>query len=540
MTLRVGRYETLGAIASGGMATVYLGRAVGLAGFERNVAIKVMHPHLAGDPDFAGMFLDEARLAARIHHPNVVATIDVLESEVGLVLVMDYVEGPSLHALQRALRKAARALPIGIAVRVCLDALSGLHAAHEMKGPDGTPLELVHRDVSPANVLVGADGTCRITDFGVARATWRISTTQDGRVKGKLAYMPPEQIRGEKVDRRCDVYAAGVTLWELLVGTRAFTSDNEGALLAEILAGVPASPRARNAKVPAAINSVCMRAVALSRDERYATAADFAEDLEQAAMAESIPIATSRAVSAFVMDLRVHSTADEITASGSSPRLPVAVSTGTDEADCAKPFSDSISVGPSSRGPALEAASRPEATSQTFVASAPAAAGSAPTSGATSERAAPAVQAAPGATDAPRREVLARRTWTIGAAVTLCAGGLAAWLVLGRAGPRPPSSSAASIESSASPAAASLGSAAATTATASAPSDTGHEGPTATATATMMASGLPVEDGGVLGTGKSAQRGPAAPLSPKSSAIRVPPPATAAASTTAKGLPRSL
>ncbi|HLM75303.1 MAG TPA: serine/threonine-protein kinase, partial [Polyangiaceae bacterium] len=177
MAVRIGRYEVIRAIASGGMATVHLARTVGEGGFERLVAIKVMHPHIATDPAFVAMFLDEARLAARIRHPNVVATHDVQKSPAGVFLVMDYIDGPSLHHVLRSLHERDRVLPLDITLRIIGDALAGLHAAHELCGDNGEPLNLVHRDISPDNILVGNDGLARITDFGVARAESRISTT---------------------------------------------------------------------------------------------------------------------------------------------------------------------------------------------------------------------------------------------------------------------------------------------------------------------------------------------------------------------------
>ena len=194
MAVRIGRYEVIRAIASGGMATVHLARTVGEGGFERLVAIKVMHPHIATDPAFVAMFLDEARLAARIRHPNVVATHDVQKSPAGVFLVMDYIDGPSLHTVLRALHERDRVLPLDITLRIMGDALAGLHAAHELCGENGEPLNLVHRDISPDNILVGNDGLARITDFGVARAESRISTTSGAALKGKLAFMSPERI----------------------------------------------------------------------------------------------------------------------------------------------------------------------------------------------------------------------------------------------------------------------------------------------------------------------------------------------------------
>jgi serine/threonine-protein kinase len=323
MALRGGRYETLREIASGGMATVHLGRILGVGGFERIVAIKVMHPHLATDPQFVGMFLDEARLAARVRHPNVVGTIDILEDELGLFLVMEYIEGPSLTSLIRAAQKRAAPITLGVQLRIFLDALAGLHAAHELTDAQGELLNLVHRDVSPQNILVGSDGIARITDFGVARARSRITTTQGHEVKGKMAYLAPEQVRSEPVDRRCDIYSAGVILWGLLTGRRMIRADNDGAIVAQILAAARPSPRKVNPQVPPGLDAICLSAIALDPAQRPATAADFAEAIETAAARDGIAIAPSRAVAALVKDLEAHQAVGELPAT----RTPTSTST---------------------------------------------------------------------------------------------------------------------------------------------------------------------------------------------------------------------
>src|SRR5262245_8712969 len=305
MQKRVGRYETISVIASGGMATVYLARALGAGGFERLVAIKVMHPHIAHEQEFVDMFLDEARLAARIRHPNVVPMIDVSTRDRDVFLVMDYVEGGSLYTVLRALRKRSRLLPLDMALRIFLDVLGGLHAAHELVGENGAPLNLVHRDVSPQNVLVGIDGVARITDFGIARAEARLSSTRGGQIKGKLGYMSPEQVRSEPIDRRCDVYASSVVLWEMLTGRKAIQADNDGALVQQILAGITESPLVRNPLIPAEIASVCMRALRIPPRERFASAADFADAIEEAARFHGVIIASPRAVSTFLKPLDI-------------------------------------------------------------------------------------------------------------------------------------------------------------------------------------------------------------------------------------------
>lgn len=307
MGIRVGRYETLREIASGGMATVHLARALGAGGFERLFAVKMMHAHIAKDPDAVSMFLDEARLAARIRHPNVVATIDVLdEAESGLAIVMEYIEGPSLSMMFRALRKRERLLPVDVSLRILLDSLAGLDAAHELHGADDKPLNLVHRDVSPQNLIVGVDGITRITDFGVARAEARLQSTRSSQLKGKLAYMTPEQIAGMPVDRRCDVYASGVVLWEMLTGRRLFKADNEAQLVAIVAEGVKKSPREMHPGVPMSVDRACMRSLSRKPSERFDSAASFAEAIEEAASSVGLRIASHKTVAKFVKALNAH------------------------------------------------------------------------------------------------------------------------------------------------------------------------------------------------------------------------------------------
>jgi serine/threonine protein kinase len=216
----IGRYALSEEIAHGGMATVHIGRLRGSAGFARTVAIKRPHPQYARDPEFVAMFVDEARLAARIHHPNVVSTLDVVAREGELFLVMEYVQGESLSRLVHLARQRRERVPEPMVASIVAGVLHGLHAAHEARGEGGELLGLVHRDVSPQNVLVGTDGVARVLDFGVAKAAGRIHTTRNGELKGKLAYMSPEQLCGE-VTRMTDVYAAGVVLWEALAGARS-------------------------------------------------------------------------------------------------------------------------------------------------------------------------------------------------------------------------------------------------------------------------------------------------------------------------------
>ena len=298
---RFGRYEVVADIASGGMAMVYLARALGAAGFQRLVAIKLMHAQYANDEEFVGMFMDEARLAARIRHPNVVATLDLENDDEGLYLVMEYIEGETLLALLRSTVKAGRRIPPSITLRIVLDMLNGLHAAHELTGDMGEPLRLVHRDISPHNVLVGIDGISRITDFGIARAEERMTATKDGQVKGKLAYMAPEQTTSGTVDRRVDLFATGGVLWEARAGRRLFAGQNDGEVLRNLLVNPISKVREFVPDLPEALEQMCMRALERDPDARFATAAQMADALEQAG--GSVGIASNRAVSQFVREI---------------------------------------------------------------------------------------------------------------------------------------------------------------------------------------------------------------------------------------------
>ncbi len=276
---KIGRYTIYGKIASGGMASVHFGRLSGGEGFARTVAIKRLHPHLAEDPEFRATLIDEARMAARINHPNVVPTIDVVSEDGELLVVMEYVRGESLSRLWKFESTRGRQMPLPIVSAVAVGTLSGLHAAHEATSDRGTTLGIVHRDISPQNILVGADGLARVIDFGVAKAAGRLQTTGDGAVKGKIAYMAPEQIATGDVTRRADVYAMGVVLWEMLTGKRLFQGENEAALVAKVLAGVVHPPSRHVPNTPAGLDLLVMTALATDPASRFGTAQEMAETL---------------------------------------------------------------------------------------------------------------------------------------------------------------------------------------------------------------------------------------------------------------------
>jgi eukaryotic-like serine/threonine-protein kinase len=277
----VGRYALYNEIAAGGMATIHLGRLLGPVGFARTVAVKRLHPQFAKDPEFVSMFLDEARLAARVQHPNVVATIDVVATDGELFLIMDYVRGESLSKILRAAREEGRRVPPRIAAAIICGFLHGLHAAHEAKNERGEPLGLVHRDVSPQNVLVGSDGIARVLDFGIAKAQGRIQVTRDGQIKGKLAYMPPEQLAGKELSRAVDIYASAVVMWETLTTERLFKGETESETLAKILRDPVLPPSTFAPNLPDGLDASLLRALSRDSTKRHGTAKELALELER-------------------------------------------------------------------------------------------------------------------------------------------------------------------------------------------------------------------------------------------------------------------
>jgi serine/threonine protein kinase len=278
----VGRYVLYGEIAAGGMATVHFGRLSGPVGFSRTVAIKRLHPQFAKDPEFVTMFLDEARLAGRIRHPNVVPTLDVVATEGEIFLVMEYVQGESLSRLARSMKMQNQRIPPRILATVMSGVLHGLHSAHEAKDEQGHPLSIVHRDVSPQNILVGTDGTTRVLDFGVAKAAGRLQSTREGQIKGKISYMAPEQLSGGHVTRATDIYAAAVVLWECLVGHRLFEGDNEAMIVVRALEGRVQPPSVFVHGLPAEVDAVIMKGLARDPAQRFGTAREMALALERA------------------------------------------------------------------------------------------------------------------------------------------------------------------------------------------------------------------------------------------------------------------
>ncbi len=298
----LGRYELLLPIASGGMAMVWAARLKGSRGFQKIVAVKTMLPKLSEDEQFEQMFLDEASLASQIRHPHVVEILDLGEQNGILFLVMEWIDGVPLNQLMKAAR-AKGGVPIPVAVRIAIQACSGLQAAHELKDGDGKLVGLVHRDVSPQNILVTYDGVSKVVDFGVAKATaLGGGATVAGQIKGKVAYMAPEQVRGGSIDRRVDLFAMGIVLYALTTGKHPFRRESEAATMYNICAPQPVmSPRKVIADYPFALEQVVAKSLSKEPDKRYQTANEMLKALDQ--LPQTMRASTDEDVGKFVMSL---------------------------------------------------------------------------------------------------------------------------------------------------------------------------------------------------------------------------------------------
>lgn len=278
-TETIGRYEVVGRLAMGGMAEILLGRLRGPSGFERAVVVKRILPHLAEQPAFVDMFLDEARLAARIQHRNVVQVHELGQDGKNLFLTMEYLEGENTAGIVRRSLVLEQEIGVALCAYIVAEACAGLHAAHELKDADGRPLNLVHRDVSPQNIFVTYGGGVRVLDFGIAKAADRTAHTEVGQLKGKFEYMAPEQCRGKAVDRRCDVFALGIVLYELLTRRRLFKRETKLAVLEAVCREMPLPPSKVIEGCPESLDRVAMKALAKRADERYQSAAELRRDL---------------------------------------------------------------------------------------------------------------------------------------------------------------------------------------------------------------------------------------------------------------------
>lgn len=277
----IGRYELLIPLASGGMATVYLGRFFGLAGFEKLVAVKVIHPHLAMQKEFVEMFLDEARLSARIHHPNVIEVFEVGEDDGLFFMGVELVSGQSLNELITAASRAHEPLEPRLYLSIVAKVCDALQAAHILTATDGSPLHLVHRDISPSNILISYNGFIKLIDFGIAFAKGRLATTRSGVVKGKCGYLAPEQLRNDPVDRRMDLFSLGVVLYDLATGRHPFPGDSEAEQINRLLNDEPPSPRLINPKIEPALERTIIKALAKDPGRRHQSAEELGLELRK-------------------------------------------------------------------------------------------------------------------------------------------------------------------------------------------------------------------------------------------------------------------
>jgi len=277
---RVGPYRLLGLLGSGGMAHVYLAISDGPAGFQKLAVLKVLKPAYSDDPDFVAMILEEARTAARLNHANVVQTFDAGEDRGRYYLAMEHLDGQPLSSVMLRVHEGGT-FPLALRLRVLCDALAGLHYVHELADYDRRPMNVVHRDFSPQNVFVTFDGQVKLLDFGIAKSDVSAVHTRIGSFKGKVSYMAPEQIRGEELDRRTDVFAAGIVLWELCTGRRLWDKTSATHdILGAVLAGRIPSPRAHVRSLSRRLERACMKALSPLPRDRFSTASEMMRELE--------------------------------------------------------------------------------------------------------------------------------------------------------------------------------------------------------------------------------------------------------------------
>ncbi|WP_257454127.1 serine/threonine protein kinase [Archangium lipolyticum] len=309
---QVGKYQLIRKLATGGMAEVFLAKAAGPMGFEKTLVLKRILPHLAEEPAFVQMFLSEAKLAARLTHPHIAQIFDFGEADGAYFLAMEYIDGPSLRTLIKRASAQGLLLPPDMCARLVSHACEGLAFAHDFTDPEtGEALDVIHRDISPDNILLSRQGAVKVVDFGIAKAAGHGTRTESGVIKGKLAYMPPEQLRGQALDRRADVYALGVVLYELLTARRPFASSTDAGLMQAILFSTPVPAAQVRPDLPEPLQRILARALSMEREQRYPDCHSFQADLEEFILLAGKPVVTQQI-------------AQLITRATSSTEIPVA------------------------------------------------------------------------------------------------------------------------------------------------------------------------------------------------------------------------
>jgi len=343
--LKLGRYDVIRRLGAGGMAEVYLARSRGAEGVQKLVVVKRILPAHNQSPRMRQMFIDEARLSMRLNHPNIVQVFDFNETDGGFLLCMEFVEGLDLGRLMSAAKQRGQRLPPWVGAYIVMEAARGLHCAHERKGEDHTPLDIVHRDVSPQNILLSYDGGVKVADFGIASA--KILSEETGVIKGKFAYMSPEQARGETVDRRTDIYALGICLHEILTGRALYSGLHGEELLEVVRKGELEAPSMWASEVPPELDAICVRALSRDREQRFATARDMAGAIARALQKQE-DLVDAAAVEATISQF----VAREITSPGDDGAPPpppsIGLSAGIDAEPAPAPAGDTIDPGPAS------------------------------------------------------------------------------------------------------------------------------------------------------------------------------------------------
>lgn len=310
---RIGRYELIEQLGAGGMAEIFKARATGPGGFQRTVVVKRILPANCSDPSFVRMFVDEAKILGMLHHPNVIQAYDFGESGGTLFLVLEYVDGPSLADTVSVLREAKRVMPIGVACHIARDVCRALDHVHNLRDADGAQLNVVHRDVTPSNILLTATGTAKLLDFGVAKYRASQARSQVGTIKGKPAYLAPETLDRRDVDHRTDIFSLGIVLHELLTLQPLFEGDNHQITFYRVLNMEIPPPSQARAEVPPELDAIVGKALQRDRDKRYASAQEMARELDQFLAAQAFP---SEDAVAFVQELTT------LIASRQPPEIP--------------------------------------------------------------------------------------------------------------------------------------------------------------------------------------------------------------------------
>ncbi|HEY1815354.1 MAG TPA: serine/threonine-protein kinase [Kofleriaceae bacterium] len=277
----IGSYDIISKLATGGMGEVYLAKQRGPVAFSRDVVLKKLHPSFTDDPHFVEMFINEAKLSATLTHPNIIHIYELFEDD-GYVMAMEYVRGGTVLRLLRAAAKAGNALPYGPALRIGIGVCEALDHAYNSPDSNGAPHRIVHRDVSPSNILVSYDGQVKLADFGIAKAI-DVNMTQGTSVKGKYGYLSPEQLRCHPLDQRSDLFSIGVVLWEMTTGRSLFRRDNDVAMMYALVEESIPRPSEKVADYPADLEAIVMKALERDRERRYDGALDLANDLRRVA-----------------------------------------------------------------------------------------------------------------------------------------------------------------------------------------------------------------------------------------------------------------